>query len=126
MASVTDRWAQYLVAGPTARALLQNLLGGAIELGNEAFPFMAARDFQLGSVTARLARISFSGELAYEIAVPASRGDALARALMEAGCDSTSRLRDRGARRPPDREGTCGGRRTQWPDDRSRPGPRRG
>ncbi len=87
MASVTDRWAQYSVAGPKARALLQNLLGGAIELGNEAFPFMAAREFQLGSVTARLARISFSGELAYEIAVPASRGDALARALMEAGCE---------------------------------------
>lgn len=85
MASVTERWAQYSIVGPRSRELLQALLGGAIDIANDAFPFMAAREFKLDSIKARLARISFSGELAYEIAVPASRGDALIRRLMEAG-----------------------------------------
>ena len=46
---------------------------------------MAAGEFALGGVTVRLFRISFSGELAYEIAAPASYGDALIRTLMQAG-----------------------------------------
>jgi sarcosine oxidase subunit alpha len=87
MASVTERWAQYSIAGPRARDLLQNLIGPALDISTTAFPFMAARAFRLGEVEARLFRISFSGELAYEIAVPAERGDALVRALMAAGRD---------------------------------------
>jgi methylglutamate dehydrogenase subunit C len=85
MHSVTERWAQFAVAGPRSRALLQNLFGPGVDLSNAAFPFMAAGEFALGGVTVRLFRISFSGELAYEIAAPASYGDALIRALMAAG-----------------------------------------
>jgi sarcosine oxidase subunit alpha len=87
MHSVTERWAQFAVAGPRSRALLQKLFGPGVDLSNAAFPFMAAREFRFGEVAVRLFRISFSGELAYEIAAPASRGDALIRALMAAGRD---------------------------------------
>ncbi len=85
IASVTDRWAQYSVAGPRSRDLIQKLLGDAIGLSNGSFPHMAAREFLGLGTTIRLARLSFSGELAYEIAAPASCGDALIRKLMEAG-----------------------------------------
>jgi sarcosine oxidase subunit alpha len=85
MVSVTEQWAQYAVAGPQSRRLLQNLFGAAADLTGAAFPYMACGEFRLGDVPVRLFRISFSGELAYEIAVPAGYGDALARALMAAG-----------------------------------------
>jgi len=62
------------------------LLPVRFSLVNEAFPFMAVASTQLRDGTpARLFRISFSGELAYEVAVPARFGDATARALMKAG-----------------------------------------
>ena len=121
MHSVTERWAQFAVAGPRSRALLQNLFGPGVDLSNAAFPFMAAGEFALGGVTARLFRISFSGELAYEIAAPASYGDALIRALMAAGARTRRHaLWPRGAERDADREGPCRGRRTQRPDHRER------
>jgi sarcosine oxidase subunit alpha len=83
---VTDQWAQFALAGPHARASLAKLVGPATEISNQALPFMATIDATLcGTMPARLFRISFSGELAYEIAVPASHGAALAAALQEAG-----------------------------------------
>ncbi|WP_322515725.1 sarcosine oxidase subunit alpha family protein [Rhodopseudomonas palustris] len=85
MVSVTEQWAQVAVAGPQSRALLQNLFGPGVDLSDTAFPYMACGEFRLGDVPARLFRISFSGERAYEIAVPAGYGDALMRALMTAG-----------------------------------------
>jgi methylglutamate dehydrogenase subunit C len=85
MVSVTEQWAQVSVAGPQARALLQKLFGDAADLSDAAFPYMGCGELTLGAVPARLFRISFSGELAYEIAVPAGYGDALMRALMAAG-----------------------------------------
>jgi sarcosine oxidase subunit alpha len=85
MVSVTEQWAQYAVAGPKARELLKNLLGDTFDVSNEAFPFLACAEFMWGNVPARLYRISFSGELAYEVAVPADYGDSLIRALMKAG-----------------------------------------
>ena len=87
MVSVTEQWAQFAVAGPKSRALLQALVGGAADLSAEAFPYMGAVAFRLDGVAARLFRLSFSGELAFEIAVPASFGDSLIRALMAAGAD---------------------------------------
>ncbi|MEM1386880.1 MAG: sarcosine oxidase subunit alpha family protein [Pseudomonadota bacterium] len=81
---VTDAWAQFSVAGPNARALLSELVEG-LDLSNAGFPFMACAHCRVMGVPARLFRISFSGELAYEIAVPRRYGDALIRALMEAG-----------------------------------------
>jgi sarcosine oxidase subunit alpha len=86
MVSVTDQFAQFSVAGPNARATLAKLVDAPFDLSNDAFPFMACAGLTVcGGVPARLFRISFSGELAYEIAVGARHGDALARAIEEAG-----------------------------------------
>jgi sarcosine oxidase subunit alpha len=87
MVSVTEQWSQYAFAGPRSRELLQKLFGASADLSNKAFPYLACAEFPLGAVTARLFRISFSGELAYEIAVPARYGESLVRALTEAGRD---------------------------------------
>ncbi|WP_323036366.1 sarcosine oxidase subunit alpha family protein [Pararhodobacter sp.] len=85
--SVTDGWAQYAVAGPNSRALLSKVVDD-LDLSNDAFPFMACADCKVfGGTPARLFRISFSGELAYEIAVPARYGDAMIRALTTVGED---------------------------------------
>lgn len=84
--SVTEQWAQFAVAGPQSRALLQRLLPD-MELSNDAFPFMSAATFVWRGLPTRLFRLSFSGELAFEIAVPANYGDALVRELMEVGRD---------------------------------------
>ncbi len=84
--STTEAWAQYAVAGPNARKLLQKVVDAEFDISNDAFPFMAYGEITVcGGLRARLFRISFSGELAYEIAVPTRYGDALIRKLMEAG-----------------------------------------
>ncbi len=84
-ASVTEQWAQMAIAGPKARATLQKIVDG-LTLTDETMPYLAARDVSvLGGIESRLFRISFSGELAYELAVPADYGNAVARALMQAG-----------------------------------------
>ena len=85
LASVTEQWAQLAVAGPRARALLERLLGDAVDVSNAAFPYLACAPFQWQGRPARLFRISFSGELAYELAVPARWGDGAVRAVMAAG-----------------------------------------
>jgi sarcosine oxidase subunit alpha len=86
--SVTDQWAQIAVAGPHSRATLQKIVDPACDISNEAFPYMAAGAVTIcGGVKARLFRLSFSGELAYELAVPARYGNALAEKLMEAGAE---------------------------------------
>jgi methylglutamate dehydrogenase subunit C len=83
---VTDQWAQLALAGPRARKILAELTGSATEISNERLPFMATIEATLcGTIPARVFRISFSGELAYEIAVPASHGATLATALKQAG-----------------------------------------
>lgn len=84
--STTEAWAQFSVAGPNARKLLQKVVDPEFDLSNEGFPFMACGEITVCSgLPARLFRISFSGELAYEIAVPTRYGDAMIRRLMEAG-----------------------------------------
>lgn len=84
--SVTEQWAQYSVAGPRSRDVLQKLIDPSVNISNEAFPYMAAGQVMLkGGVLARLFRISFSGELAYEIGVPNRYGDSLIRSIMAAG-----------------------------------------
>ena len=69
MISVTEAFAQFAVAGPRARVLVNSVLDAP--LGD--FPFMAAGAAQIGGVGARIFRISFSGEEGYEIAVPTRR-----------------------------------------------------
>ncbi len=84
--SVSDQWAQFSIAGPRTRDTLATIVDPPFDIGNDAFPYMAVAELTVaGGVPSRLFRISFSGELAYEIAVPARYGDALARRLMEAG-----------------------------------------
>ncbi|MEF0942808.1 sarcosine oxidase subunit alpha family protein [Rhizobium sp. BR 362] len=87
LASVTDQWAQMAIAGPKSRAILERIVD--TDISNDAFPFLAASEVSLlgGQVHGRLFRISFSGELAYELAVPAGYGEAVADAITEAGAD---------------------------------------
>jgi sarcosine oxidase subunit alpha len=85
-ANVTEQFAQIAVAGPKARQLLEKL-GGNMDLSKEGFPFMTYVEGKLGEFDARIFRISFSGELSYEVSVPASQGAALWSALQEAGKD---------------------------------------
>ncbi len=83
VANVTEQLAQVAVVGPNARKLLEKL--GGMDVSKEALPFMQWRDGKIGEFDARAYRISFSGELSYEIAVPASQGRAFWDALLEAG-----------------------------------------
>ncbi|AJY46280.1 sarcosine oxidase subunit alpha family protein [Martelella endophytica] len=85
LASVTDQWAQMAIAGPKSRLILSALVDD--DISDAVVPFLAAREVTLcnGQVAARLFRISFSGELAYELAVPAGYGESVADALMAAG-----------------------------------------
>ena len=83
MISQTEHWAQYSIAGPDARQVVAALV--AEDVSNQAVPYMAYAEVNIGNIAARLYRISFSGELAYEIGVPAHYGEALIRAIMEAG-----------------------------------------
>ncbi len=86
LTSVTDQWAQFSIAGPKVRDVLGALVVPSEDLSNEGFPFMGVREVELrGGLRARLFRISFSGEMAFEISVAARFGDALAGALMVAG-----------------------------------------
>jgi sarcosine oxidase subunit alpha len=86
--SVTEQWAQFAIAGPRSRELLRRVVSSAHDIGNDAFGFLAAADICLtDGLRARLFRISFSGELAYELAVPAGSADAVVRQLFAAGAD---------------------------------------
>ncbi len=84
LASVTDQWAAMSIAGPKAREVIAAVVQG-IDVANEAFPFMAVADCTVSGVPARLFRISFSGELAYEIATPAGYAPHVWQAVMAAG-----------------------------------------
>jgi sarcosine oxidase subunit alpha len=84
LTDVGDQWAQFAVAGPRSREVVVPILTG-LDLSNEAFPFMAAAEATVAGVPGRVFRISFSGELAYEIAVPAAHALAVWSALLESG-----------------------------------------
>ncbi|MFI1337961.1 sarcosine oxidase subunit alpha family protein [Streptomyces sp. NPDC020845] len=83
--SVTEQWATIAVVGPQSRQVVARLAPD-VDLSAEAFPFMAFRETTLASgVPARICRISFSGELAYEINVSAWYGLAVWEQVYEAG-----------------------------------------
>ncbi len=84
LVSVTEEWAAMALAGPESRRLLEAITTD-IDVSNEACPFMAFRQGTIAGAPARLFRISFSGELAYEINVPADYGMAVWKRIMEAG-----------------------------------------
>jgi sarcosine oxidase subunit alpha len=82
-ANLTEQYVQIAVVGPKARKVLEAL--GGMDVSKDALPFMAWTEGDLGGFPARIFRISFSGELSYEIAVPAAMGQALWDRLREAG-----------------------------------------
>jgi sarcosine oxidase subunit alpha len=84
-ANVTEQYAQVAVVGPNARKMLEKL--GGMDLSAEALPFMGWADGKIGEFDARVYRISFSGELSFEIAVPASQGRAFWEAMLKAGAE---------------------------------------
>jgi glycine cleavage system aminomethyltransferase T len=83
LTDVADQWAQFAIAGPRARELLARIVDA--DVANAAFPFMAAGAVRAAGVAARLFRISFSGELAFELAVPAHCARTVWEALQSAG-----------------------------------------
>ncbi|MEP1521916.1 sarcosine oxidase subunit alpha family protein [Ascidiaceihabitans sp.] len=83
VANVTEQYAQVAVVGPNARKALEAL--GGMDVSADALGFMEWKDGTLGGFDVRAYRISFSGELSYEIAVPASQGQAFWDALMAVG-----------------------------------------
>ncbi|MEQ9199730.1 MAG: sarcosine oxidase subunit alpha, partial [Rhodospirillales bacterium] len=74
----------FAIAGPKSREVLQKL-SGDIDLSAEAFPFMSMQAGEIAGAPARIFRISFTGELSYEINVPAFYGRAVWQAVMQAG-----------------------------------------
>ena len=84
LTEVTEQWANICVCGPRAREVLAET-GTDIDLDKEAFPFMAIRTGKVGGFAARVARVSYTGELSFEINVQARDGLAMWEALMDAG-----------------------------------------
>ena len=82
--SVTEQWATIAMNGPRARDVLA-ALGTDIDLSADAFPFMTFRDGEVAGLPTRVARVSFSGELAYELNVAGWHGLAMWEAVMAAG-----------------------------------------
>ncbi|WP_210527942.1 sarcosine oxidase subunit alpha family protein [Rubellimicrobium arenae] len=78
--SVTEQWAQFSVAGPWSRELLQSVVDA--DLSDAALPYMGCAEVEVMGVRGRVFRISFSGERAFEVAVPARHGAALWRLLV--------------------------------------------
>jgi sarcosine oxidase subunit alpha len=84
--SVTDHWATMTIAGPSSRALLESV-GCDIDLNPDQFKFMDWRMGNVAGVPARVFRISFTGELSFEINVPAQYGMHVWEALFDKGAD---------------------------------------
>ena len=84
LTSTTEQWAVIALQGPRARALIEPFVEG-IDLSAESFPHMAVREGTICGVPTRLFRVSFTGELGFEVNVPAAYGRAVWEALWEAG-----------------------------------------
>jgi sarcosine oxidase subunit alpha len=82
--TITTQWANATLCGPKAREMMQ-ALGTDIDLSNEAFPFMAMREGKVGDFQARVCRVSFTGELSFEINVRSRDSLALWETIMEVG-----------------------------------------
>ena len=82
--SVTEQWTTVALAGPRARDVLA-AAGTDVDLSAEAFPFMTLREGIVAGTPARIARVSFSGELAYEINVSAWHAVAMWEEVLRAG-----------------------------------------
>ncbi len=81
--SVTDHWATMTLSGPNSRKLLSEITD--IDLDRDAFPFMTWKEGNVGGVPARVFRISFTGELSYEVNVQADYAMGVLEKILEAG-----------------------------------------
>ena len=84
LTSVTDHWATVSINGPHARRVMDKLCGD-VDLSKEAFPFMSVRNGTVAGIPARIFRISFAGEMCFEVNVDANYGLQVWEAVMEAG-----------------------------------------
>jgi sarcosine oxidase subunit alpha len=84
VASVTEQWAAAALAGPNARRVLADAVEG-VDISNAALPFMGYREGRIAGVPVRIFRISFSGELGFEVNAPADHGLTVWEALVKAG-----------------------------------------
>ncbi len=86
LTSTSEQWAVIALNGPNAREVLAGLVDD-IDLSPEAFPHMATREGSICGIPTRLFRVSFTGELGFEVNVPAAYGRAVWAAIMAAGAD---------------------------------------
>ncbi|MEM8796162.1 MAG: sarcosine oxidase subunit alpha [Pseudomonadota bacterium] len=84
LTSTTEQWSVVALNGPNARKILEPLVEG-LDLSAEAFPHMSVAECKVAGVPARLFRVSFTGELGFEVNVPARHGLALWERLMSEG-----------------------------------------
>ena len=82
--STTEQWAGAAIAGPKSRELLQKLFPN-IDCSNQALPFMGFVETNLSGVYARIFRISFSGELAFEVNVESDNGNFMWEKIIDCG-----------------------------------------
>ncbi|MFW5417106.1 FAD-dependent oxidoreductase [Nocardiopsis sp. CNT-189] len=82
--NATDHWAVASLVGPASRDVMRELAPD-MDVSAEGFRFMSAREGTVAGIPARVLRVSFTGELTYEVNVPAWHGLALWEAAMEAG-----------------------------------------
>ncbi|MXZ27650.1 MAG: sarcosine oxidase subunit alpha family protein [Gammaproteobacteria bacterium] len=86
LTSLSDHYSTIAAAGPNSRSLLEKL-GCDIPLDKESFPFMTMKPAVLAGIRVMLFRVSFSGELAFEINIDSNDALAMWRKIMEAGAD---------------------------------------
>lgn len=84
LTSTTEQWAVIAVQGPRAREVLAPLVEG-LDIGRHTFPHMSVAECRVAGVPARLFRVSFTGELGFEVNVPADFGPAVWDAILAAG-----------------------------------------
>ena len=86
VASATDQWATMALAGPSSRAVLARVIeGGASAAANETLPHLGVLDARVAGIPCRVFRMTYSGELAYEIAAPADQALHVWETMLEAG-----------------------------------------
>ena len=83
--NLTEQLAQIAIVGPNSRKVIEKL--GGMDVSPEELPFMAWADGNIGGISCRAYRISFSGELSYEIALPANQGLQFWKMLIDAGAE---------------------------------------
>jgi sarcosine oxidase subunit alpha len=84
LTSTTEQWAVIAVQGPRAREVLEPLVDD-IDVSAAAMPHMSVKESRICGVQMRLSRVSFTGELGFEVNVPAGHGCAVWEAIVEAG-----------------------------------------